>query len=100
MRSDSYAVAQREKLTNALSEVFNALNVLGSNNGDLIRDFFRRQHRTLQQQFVKVVILPVLEELAEAHQSGRVDGRNESAARLAHKMLANVKEEDKYLPLI
>jgi exonuclease VII large subunit len=90
----------QERLVVALNEVFNALNVLGSNNSAVVRDFFSRQHRTLQQQFVKVVVLPVLEQLAQADKEGRTDLRNEAAAHLATKMLAATTEDDRWLPLV
>lgn len=97
---NSYQVEAQNKLTGALNDVFSALNVLGRNNSELVKDFFSRQHRTLQQQFVSVVIIPILLQLDEAHKSGRVDGRNQAAAKLAHDLLSNVDEGDLWLPLI
>lgn len=92
--------AVQEQLIESLNKVFNALNILGSDNSKVVRDYFGRQHRTLQQQFMKVVIVPVLQQLAEAHKEKLVDPRNEYAAKLATKMLENVTEDDLYLPLI
>lgn len=89
-----------ERLTVALNEVFNSLNVLGRNGSETVREVFRTQHRTLQQQFMRVVIIPVLQTLSEAHTTARTDPRNDAAARLATKMLAAVTEDDLYLPLI
>lgn len=90
----------QERLTVALNEVFNCLNALGRKNDEVVQDAFRRQHRTLQQQFMAVVIIPVLQELGTAHLEGRVDGRNQDAAALAFKMLDSVKVDDLYLPLV
>jgi len=83
-----------------LNEVFDCLNVLGGGNDKVVQETFSRQHRTLQQSFVKVVVLPILAQLAEAHETGRVDMRNQAAAALAAKFLAAVKEDELYLPLI
>lgn len=93
-------MSSKQLLSDALTGVFNSLNILGSNNSELVREFFSRQHRTLQQQFVKVVVIPVLQELAANLAEGRVDMRNAYAANLAEKMLAAVDENDLYLPLI
>lgn len=90
----------KERLEEALGTVFSALNVLGGGNSEVVQDFFSRQHRTIQQAFVGVVIVPVLQQLAKAHAEGWVDLRNERSAALAAKMLAAVDEDDLYLPLI
>lgn len=89
-------------LTDVFRDVVDCLNVLGSEKSrqEEIRNVFARTHRTLQQQFVKVIILPVLQELAEMDKRGWVDLRNQQAAMLATKMLAAVDEEDLYLPLV
>lgn len=88
--------------TEVFNSLVNAMNVLGGEKKrqQEVREAFSRQHRTLQQQFVKVVIVPVLQELAQAHKEGRFDGRNQYAAELATKLLAGVTEDDLYLPLI
>jgi hypothetical protein len=93
-------MSSKQLLTDALTDVFNSLNILGSNNSELVRGFFSRQHRTLQQQFMKVVVIPVLQELANNHLDGRVDARNQRAAALAFKMLDSLKSDELYLPLI
>jgi len=87
-----------ERLTSALGEVCNSLGLL--NSKDHVRKLFSTQHRTIQQQFMKVVIVPILQHLAKAHEEGRVDLRNQAAAALAAKMLENVTEDDLYLPFI
>lgn len=89
-----------ERLVAAINEVFDSLNVLGGRSDEAVKDAFRRQHRTLQQQLVGRVILPVLEQLAEMDKAGAYDLRNEASAKLATKLLSGVKEEDRYLPLV
>lgn len=85
----------------ALSAVMNVLNVMGRyKNEDVVVDTFRRTHRTLQQQFVKVVVIPVLKHLADSYIQGNYDDRNEKSAALAAKMLRAVTDEDLFLPLV
>lgn len=93
---------RNRELVEGLSIVMTVLNGLGgSGERDIaVADWFARSHRTLQQQFVKVVILPILKNLDVAYTSGFVDGRNQAAAAMAHKMLAALDEQDTYLPLI
>lgn len=92
----------QKRLVTALGELVNALNVMGSDKEkvQVVKDTFSRTHRTLQQAFVKVVVIPVLQSLAEAHRERFVDPRNEAAARLASKMLEAVNEDDLYMPLV
>ena len=89
------------RLQAAVSEVMNGLNVLsgGKERESDVVGVFRSTHRTLQQQFVKVVIIPVLQQLAKDYEQGFFDGRNQEAAALAAKMLAAVTEDDLYLPM-
>jgi hypothetical protein len=88
--------------TDALHSVENTLNVLGSDKDRriVVINWFSTLHRTLQQQFVKVIVLPVLQHLAEDHELGYTDRRNQAAAALAHKMLAATDDNDRYLPFI
>lgn len=89
-------------MNTALESLFSSLNVLGGRREreGAVAEFFTRQHRTLQQQFVAVVILPVLRSLADSYEQGRCDGRNMAAARLASRMLRDLTDDDLYLPLI
>jgi hypothetical protein len=89
-------------LLRGLDEVINSVNVLcgTKDRQDSVMLWFARLHRTLQQQFVSVVILPVLWQLAIQAREGYYDGRNEAAVRLAVKMLSAVEDEDTYLPLV
>lgn len=91
---------QIDPLKLALSETERALNIMGGSRAkeETVVEWFRTTHRTLQQQFVKIVVVPVLRYLAASYANGYTDLRNEASARLAHKMLAAVTEEDMYLP--
>jgi hypothetical protein len=61
---------------------------------------FVRTHRTLQQCFMRTVIVPILVHLADAYATGNHDGRNKDSCRLASKMLAALSEDDLYLPYV
>lgn len=63
----------------------------------LIRASFGSTHRTIQQQFVKLVIIPISQKLDEDYECGNYDLRNEASCKLAHEML---KGRDLYLPYI
>lgn len=91
-----------DALLSALEGLSRSLNILGRerDNKQAVTLWFERTHRTLQQQFVKVVIIPILEKLADDYQNGRCDGRNMSSGRLATLMLKDLTDDDLYLPLI
>lgn len=65
---------------------------------DGVREAFRNSHRTLQQGFVRNVIVSVLEELEEMRKNGKYDLRNEDAIEFAEKALEVNK--DTYLRLV
>lgn len=89
-------------LIRGLDEVIESVNVLGSakQRQDSVMLWFARLHRTLQQQFVAVVVLPVLWQLAKQAREGNYDLRNAAAVQLALKMFDGVEDEDTYLPLV
>ena len=57
-----------------------------------VKEAFGHEHRTLQQAFFKNFIIPVIEEMAEAHDEGWIDLRNEAAGELAVKLREITKE--------
>ncbi len=85
----------------ALRSVEDALNVMGGGSGkkETVQQFFGQMHRTLQQQFVSIVIIPILQYLDACYENGRYDARNQASVDLAHKMITAAKD-DLYLPLI
>lgn len=89
-------------LTEALRQVSGSLNILGSEaeRKQIVVNWFNHLHRTMQQAFMRVVIIPVLETLAHDYEHGCCDGRNMGAGRLASMMLRNLTDDDLYLPLI
>lgn len=89
-------------MEDAIEDVFTKLNTLSSDSDSKIAvvHAFSRTHYTLQQSFVRNVIIPILKYLAKEREKGNYDLRNKAASLLAVKMLAAVTEDDLYLPLI
>lgn len=86
----------------AMSDVMSAVNTFG-NESDIKAEVvlaFRKSHRTIQQCFVRLVILPILQHLGDNYNNGIYDGRNEASCRLAAKILAALSEDDTYLPYV
>jgi hypothetical protein len=85
----------------ALTELTESLNYMGGTKAkqEVVQDVFGKLHRTSQQDFVRTVIVPILQLLEANWEQGWYDARNQAAADLAHKMLAAVADE-LYLPLI
>lgn len=86
----------------AIAGCMDSLNVMGSGKAceEAAVRAFSISHRTLQQQFVRMVIIPILTKLAYDYAAGNCDGRNMAAGRLASRMLENLTDDDLYLPLI
>ena len=63
---------------------------------DAVKLAIRRTHRTHQQLFMKLVLVPALQQFAE----GGSDLRNQASVSLAKTLLAAVVQEDIYLPFI
>jgi len=61
---------------------------------------FQCTHRTLQQNFMRHVIMPLFEEMHKWDKEGNYDLRNEASCKLATKMLGCLNEDDKMLPFI
>lgn len=84
-----------------MKEAFNGLvSALNDRGQAEIVAAFRATHRTLQQQFVKMVIIPILIHLADGYKAGQCDGRNMAAGRLATLLLKDLTDDDLYLPFI
>ena len=90
------------RFTETFKAFTDGLGIMGSNSERkaFVAETFSRLHRTTQQQFMNVVIIPVLEKLSEDYKAGWCDGRNMAAGRLATKMLEDLTDDDLYLPLI
>jgi hypothetical protein len=93
---------KHELLMWALSEMMVNLNTMGNEkeSSEAVVNTFRFTHRTLQQNFMRVIVIPILKHLADQHLAGAVDDRNRKSAALATKMLRAVTDEDLFLPLV
>lgn len=59
-----------------------------------------RDHRTLQQGFMRDLVVPLLEIWAEDFEEKRFDLRNEGTTRAAHVMVNAFKEANIPLPFV
>lgn len=90
------------RLAAALAEVMDCLNAMGNEaeSAQVVRETLRQTHRTLQQSFMRTVIVPVVSEFKENYAAGWYDLRNEHSCALASHMLARMDDEDLYLPFV
>jgi hypothetical protein len=86
----------------SLNTFISDLNTMGNEKAsqEAVTVAFNTTHRTLQQTFVRVVLIPILQHLAREYAEGYCDMRNASSGKLATKMLATVTDEDLHLPSI
>lgn len=90
------------QLEQTMRNLFSSMNAMDNESFktiDVLRAW-NMEHRTLQQSLVRVVIIPILKRLAQAHKDKAFDARNEASCALAAKMLAAVTEDDLYLPFV
>lgn len=93
---------RHKELVAAITVVFRELNVFSSNQdaAQSVVNAFSATHRTLQQSFVRIVIIPILQRLADDYEHGACDGRNRDACALASRMLKDMTDDDLHLPFI
>lgn len=66
--------------------------------GSAFAEGLSRQHRTLQQEFGRSILYPILKKFAEMDKNGETDARNEAFCKLCSKLLLTAK--DTHLPFI
>ena len=91
---------QVERIKGIFSGLFDELNRMGSeqNVTDALKETLGQQHRTLQQNFFRYVIVPAIQTFAEKLDRNLWDLRNEASCKLASKLQPMVK--DVCLPFI
>ena len=90
-----------ERVLSAMAELFDVVN--GSREKEIAESSVRAfnvSHRTLQQGFMRSVVVPILVDLSAQYEAGRYDGRNEATCKLAFELLKGVSEDDLYLPYV
>lgn len=94
---DTQKVKEIKKI---FSELFNELNHMGNENNvrDALNEVLGEQHRTLQQNFFRYVIVPSIETFAEKQDKQLTDLRNEASCKLAIQLRPLIKEA--HLPFI
>ena len=84
----------------ALNSLFDAINKMGGDKDVMagVTNVLNKQHRTLQQNFMRLIIVPSIKSFAAKKAEGWYDLRNEAACELATKLLPIVEKES--LPFI
>lgn len=93
------ADAVKESL-DIFKQLGSSLNRMGNeeNVEDALREYLGKEHRTLQQNFFKHVVLSAIRVFAEKHDNNLFDLRNEASCELAKKLEPFVLNQ--YLPFI
>lgn len=79
------------------SPIFDQLNSRFAS--DIFQTYLKGQHRTLQQAFMRGVIMPALRYFASLKES-EYDLRNEASVMLARRMIDAADSESSSLPLV
>ena len=89
-----------KEIKQIFSELFNELNFMGNegNVQDALKEVLGEQHRTLQQNYFRYVIVPSIQVFADKQEKHFTDLRNEDSCELAQKLLPLAKNA--YLPFI
>lgn len=84
----------------AFETIISALNSMNYEHEvtDALNDVLSKLHPTLQQNFMKHLIIPAINKFAEKKEKGYYDLRNEASCILASKLAPLTK--DTYLPFI
>jgi len=90
----------QQQTEDALNSLFDALNKMGGEDKVEagLRNVLGCQHRTLQQNFMRQIIIPSIHIYAAKKADQMTDLRNEASCNLAEKLLPLVK--DAGLPFI
>ena len=90
----------QKQTEDALNSLFDALNKMGGEDQVQkgLEQVLGRQHRTLQQNYFRHIVVPSINIFAEKKSSGNFDLRNEASCALAGKLNPLVKDEG--LPFI
>jgi hypothetical protein len=89
-----------KEIKQIFNDLFSELNHMGNegNVQDALKEVLGEQHRTLQQNFFRYVVVPAILAFADKHSKGLTDLRNEASCELADKLRSIVK--DAPLPFI
>lgn len=85
-----------EPIREAVRSLMDALNrsSTGARASAAVAEELEHTHRTLQQEYMRTVVVPTLQKLAEMGERGAYDARNEASCRLAQRLLEAVKDDD------
>jgi len=84
----------RIQARDALNSLFDALNKMGGDFeiNEALKEVLAKQHRTLQQNFMRRIIVPSIQIFAQKQADGYYDLRNEASCKLAAELLPITKK--------
>ena len=75
------------EMTDLMKKMIQQLNCIGGrSDAESVVATLRSTHRTLQQNFMREVILPAIYLFAWKHRNGWTDARNEETCKIAHEI--------------
>jgi hypothetical protein len=76
-------IERNKQLKEAIEVIFRNLNCMGREKevGEAIVDVIDSQHRTLQQAFMRNVMVPIIQSFAKRYGNGFYDLRNEATVK-------------------
>ena len=82
-----------KEIKQIFSELFNELNHMGNEDNvkNALAEVLGEQHRTLQQNYFRYVIVPSIQVFADKQEKHFTDLRNEGSCELAQKLLPLAK---------
>ena len=89
-----------QEIEQAIVTIFSWVNKYGYEKevSQVILDEISNQHRTLQQNFMRVVLVPIINLFAEKYEKKYYDARNENTCKVCSELSKVLK--DKYFPFI
>lgn len=95
------AIDPDEELKLALEKVILSLNSANSSKSEATTvHVLHGEHRTLQQDFMRSVIIPTIHYFAWAKENNLVDARNEATTSLCYELAKLLKQDGDFLPCI
>ena len=83
-----------QRVREAVETIIKEINVMGNEKvaGSAVIEELTRTHRTLQQNFFRDILVPVVKHYAENHETGCYDLRNEDSCKCAAELKPIIDE--------
>jgi hypothetical protein len=78
----------KQKIQDAVETIIREINFMGNEKvvGAAVVEQLQRTHRTLQQNFFRDVLVPIVKHYADCYKNGIYDLRNEDSCNCAEKL--------------